>query len=112
MKESEEKYCGNCCWFYGEMTDGKGMCAEAKESAWKDFTHCDKKCWLARGGCDNPCFVSRQEMRHHMAVLLQEKRWQEWYEGKREGKIGLPDATDVIEARDFAYRYMKVFSKL
>lgn len=23
----EDKCCGNCCWFYGEMTDGEGLCA-------------------------------------------------------------------------------------
>lgn len=105
-----EKCCGNCCWFYGETTDGDGFCAEAKDSSWKDFTRCDRKCWLARGGCDNPCFVSRQEMRHHMAVLLQFVRWatQKTFPLKYKPV----DVPEVAKAAEFAYRYMKVFSKL
>lgn len=108
MKQEEERYCGNCCWFYGEDTYGNGFCAEAKGESWGDFVRCEQKCKFSRGGCDNPCFVSRQEMRHHMAVLLLQKRWMDddmfiHY---------APDGDEVVKAIDFAYNYIKVFGKL
>ena len=97
MKNKEEKFCGECCWFYGEDTYGYGCCpfrfAEVKD-------------------CEQPCevplkFVSKAQMRHHQAVLLQLTRHEEdpinhlspWYEEKE----------DAIR---FAYRYMKVLSEL
>ena len=107
----EEKCCGECCWFYGEDTYGYGFCAEAKGEAWGDSVRCDQKCKFSRGGCDNPCFVSQAQMRHHMAVLLQRLRFQQddsGYSFKRKRKYPF----GVLEAMEFAYRYMKVFSKL
>ena len=93
-----EKCCGNCCWFYGEDTYGYGICpfrfAELKE--------CGQKCEVPLK------YVSKKEMRHHMAVLLLQKRWMDddmfiHY---------APDGDKVSEAIDFAYEYMKVFSEL
>lgn len=110
MNKEEEKCCGECCWFYREMTDGEGFCAEAICSVWKDFTRCDSKCWLSRGGNDNLCFVSIKEMRHHMAVLLQANRY------RRDDNVPaiyrMPNPTELGKAIDFAVKYMKVFSKL
>ena len=100
--EQEEKYCGNCCWFYGEMTDGEGFCAAIP--AWSDmFEH----------RCENSAcakYVSRQEMRHHMAVLLQHRRCMHDCNVRA---IRKPvDAIELGKAEDFAYKYMKNFSKL
>ena len=103
LNRETERCCGGCCWFYGEDTDGWGFCA------------CQKNRDIDMENCSDMCednFVSIKEMRHHTAVLLQEKRWQEWFEGKREGEIFLPSVEDVVNAQDFAYKYMKVFSKL
>lgn len=101
MKQKEEKYCGECCWFYAEDTEGYGLCPLAL----METKRCDEP-------CTNGEFVRKDDMRHYMAVLLQQRRWQEWFEGKRDGEIFLPSREDEINARDFAYKYMKTFSKL
>jgi hypothetical protein len=53
------------------------------------------------------CHVSRQEMRHHMAVLIQFNRHL-----KRGWMYRCPMMREVWAAQEFAYKYMKVFSKL
>ena len=93
MKQ-KEKCCGNCCWFYGEMTCGDGFCALSPVD--DNWVRCDM--------CCRDSFVSREEMRHHMAVLLQASRWHNSTIAKR------PDG--LFEAAEFAYKYMKVFSEL
>lgn len=98
MKESNSKCCGECCWFYGEMTDGEGFCP----FRFGEMPRCDE-------ACRKPSeFVSREKMRHYQAVLLVQKRWMDddmfiHY---------APDGDEVSEAIDFAVKYMKVFSKL
>lgn len=97
-EKKEEKYCGECCWFYGEDTYGYGFCpfrfAETHE--------CGQKCEVPLK------YVSKEEMRHHMAVLLQFNR----YRRDDESIYRCPNPTEIGEAIDFAYRYMKVFSIL
>lgn len=100
MEKEAEKCCGNCCWFYAEDTDGWGFCACQKNRD-IDMEHCSDMC--------EDDFVSREEMRHHMAVLLQYHRWLSDYSGeirKSPNKVGVMDATW------FAYKYFKMFSKL
>jgi len=54
-------------------------------------------------------YVSKKEMRHHMAVLLQYHRWlKDWITVKRI----CPDKIELEDAAVFAYEYMKVFSNL
>lgn len=106
MKEKEERCCGNCCWFYGEMTDGDGFCAEAKDTL-SDYTNCSKPCHvLIEGKVGNYAFVPRREMRHHMAVLLQ------YHRADEDMNYRFPGGDSLEEAVVFAYKYMKVFSKL
>jgi hypothetical protein len=113
-KEKEiEECCGNCCWFFSEDTDGWGFCAANKGTV-GDFVNCSDLC------LDE--YVSRQEMRHHMAVLLQLYRCE-----TEEGKNGwdsekkcwkpivyrkLPTMKHALNAMMFAYKYMKIFSQL
>ena len=97
MKEEEEKCCGNCCWFYGEMIDGDGFCIMQKGEI-DDVMYCCSKC------CD--LFVSRQEMRHHMYVLLAVKYW---FDGNHHHNVS---PHEMHEAMAFAYKYMKTFSEL
>ena len=100
MKEEEEKCCGNCCWFYGEDTYGYGFCpfrfAETHE--------CGQKCEVPLK------YVSRQEMRHHMAVLIQANRY------RRDQNVPsiyrMPNPTELGKAIDFSVKYMKTFSEL
>ena len=97
----EEKCCGNCCWFYGEMTDGEGFCALRDPLI--NETRCD---FL----CSDEVFVSRQQMRHYMAVLLQ---WERYNKSLRHSLIvKVPATSDMNNAMKFAYKYMKIFSKL
>lgn len=100
----KDEWCGECCWFCFETTDGEGQCVEVGDDGYPMMmTRCDSK------ACKK--FVSRREMRHHMAVLLQRLRVQEddsgySFEPKRKWPFG------VFDAIRFAYKYMKVFSKL
>lgn len=112
-EDAYESCCGNCCWFYGEMTCGDGFCAKAENSGYADFFHCSDKCrWgkIRDGGSLEYAFVSKKEMRHHMAVLLQLSRY------GRDNSFPpiymMPDPIDNKNAMEFAFKYMKVFSKL
>lgn len=95
--KKSDKYCGCCCWFYAEDTYGYGGCpfqfAEVRE--------CGKKCNIDK-------FVSKEEMRHHLAVILN------YIRNKRQGCFNdaakWPDELD--EPLIFAYRYIKIFSQL
>ena len=96
MKNKEDKLCGECCWFYGEDTYGYGFCpfrfAETHE--------CGQR-------CDVPLkYVSKKEMRHHMAVLLQ------YHRADESMNYRFPSGDALEDAVVFAYRYMKVFSEL
>jgi len=98
LKDKEEKYCGECCWFYAEDTYGYGMCP----FRFADVHECGQK-------CDVPLkYVSKKDMRHHMAVLLKFNR----YRRDDEGIYRCPNPTEIGEAIDFAVRYIKVFSEL
>lgn len=102
-EESFEKCCGNCCWFCHEDTDGWGFCntpAKLPEHVNRYFTNCEMP-----GGTD--CgFVSRAEMRHHMAVLLQ------YHMADEDMNHRFPGGEELEKAVVFAYKYMKVFSEL
>lgn len=101
MKQKEEEYfCGECCWFHGETTDGEGLCVDTNYPM--DCVYCDTD------ACKD--FVSRKEMRHHMAVILQFVRWatQKTFPLKYKPV----DVPEVAKAAEFAYKYMKNFSKL
>ena len=97
-RKKEEKCCGNCCWFYAEDTDGWGQCILQDYDL--NSMHCSDMC--------EDDYVSRQEMRHHMAVLLQASRYYEQGAQKRH----LVGANEFKSAIKFAYKYMKAFSKL
>ena len=100
MKQKEEKYCGECCWFYGEDTYGYGFCpfrfAETHE--------CGQRCEVPLK------YVSKKEMRHYMAVLLQANRY------RRDDNVPsiyrMPDQKELGKAIDFSYQFIKVFSNL
>jgi len=102
MKQEEEKCCGNCCWFCFEDTDGNGQCMRhgIDGMPYGEFRNCGTlPCWD---------YESREEMRHHMAVLLTDIRWDEDTEFIRYA----PDGDEATAAKKFAYQYMKMFSKL
>ena len=103
LLKNKDNFCGACCWFCHEDTDGWGQCLRQELC---DSMNCSDLCTTDE-------YVSRAEMRHHMAVLLKEKRWQKRTCGWCSGEIFFPpEMEDVIKAMEFAYRYMKVFSKL
>lgn len=97
---NDEKCCGACCWFCYEDTDGWGQCMIQKEC---DGMHCSDMCTSEE-------YVSRDQMRHYMAVLLQANRY------RRDDHVPawhrMPHPTDLGKAIDFSYKYMKVFGKL
>lgn len=103
MKKEEEKCCGNCCWFCFECTDGDGQCVEVGDDGYPMMsTFCNSE------ACGR--YISRQQMRHHMAVLLQANRY------RRDDNVPaiyrMPNPTELGKAIDFSVKYMKVFSKL
>jgi hypothetical protein len=99
LLKDKDKFCGECCWFYAEDTDGYGLCPLAL----MESKRCDEP-------CTNGEFVSKEEMRHHMAVLLQANRY------RRDDNVPsiyrMPDQKELGLAIDFAYRYMKIFGEL
>lgn len=100
MTKINEKFCGNCCWFYAEDTYGFGICP----FRFGEVAHCE-------GKCKNGEYVSRKEMRHHMAVLLQWKRWLD-LPITESSRYYRHDLDDVSKAIEFSVKYMKVFSEL
>ena len=100
MKQKEDKYCGECCWFYGEDTYGYGVCP----FRFADTHECGHK-------CDVPLkYVSKEDMRHYQAVLLQANRY------RRDDNVPsiyrMPDQKELGKAIDFSYQFIKVFSNL
>ena len=63
-----------------------------------DSMHCSDLCTTDE-------YVSREEMRHHMAVLLQ------YHRADENMNYRFPGGEALEEAVAFAYKYMKVFSK-
>lgn len=99
MKKNEEMYCGNCCWFSGEDHYGYGLCP----FRFGDAAHCGDECTTNE-------FVSRKEIRHHMAVLLQLNRYR--MDTHFPCIYRTPKPSEVSRAIEFSVRYMKVFSEL
>lgn len=96
----EERCCGNCCFFKHEDTDGWGICYQDPLSK---FCNCE----MPVSEHNNCGFVSREQMRHHMAVLLQANRY------RRDQHVPsiykMPDPTELGRAIDFAVLYMRTF---
>lgn len=100
MTKINERFCGNCCWFSGEDHYGYGLCP----FRFGDAAHCGDE-------CTTNDFVSRKEMRHHMAVLLQYKRWLDKPFFTKD-LYKAPSLYKVYDAIEFSVRYMKVFREL
>lgn len=100
LPDKEERCCGVCCWFYGEDTYGYGGCP----FKFADLRQCDQPCEAGEH------FVSKKQMRHYMAVLLQANRY------RRDPNVPaihrMPRPTELGKAIDFAVKYMKIFSEL
>ena len=99
MKKKEEKSCGCCCWYYAEDTYGYGACPY-------DFgvtKECGKRCSTGE-------FVSKEQMRHYLAILVQANRY------RRDQHVPsiyrMPNPTELGKAIDFSVRYIKEFSQL
>ncbi len=101
MKQDKQlKVCGECVWFYGEDTYGYGICP---------FQFGEETC------CEDDCviphyFVSREQARHHLAVLVQSNRW------RRDPNVPaiykMPQPKEVGEAIDFTIKFTKTFMDL
>lgn len=98
--QEADRCCCECAWFYGEDTYGYGCCP---------FKFADVR------KCAEPCeagehFVSREQMRHYQAVLLQANRY------RRDPNVPaiyrMPNPTELGKAIDFAGEFIKVFSNL
>jgi len=99
MSEHKEKCCGNCCWFKHEDTDGWGMCYDGNDY---------EPVYCGAMPCD--CFISEQEMRHHIAVLMLTNRWRRT--DQPTGTYKMPDPKEIGKAIDFAIKYCKTFMEL
>lgn len=96
MAKKKEQYCGNCAWFYAEDTYGFGGCTHQ----FAVIRNCEYKCNVDK-------FVSREEMRHHLAVLTRLLRW------TRDKEHRHPVSwEDIMKAIEFAIDYIKTYNKL
>lgn len=100
LKDKDEKCCGNCCWFYGEDTYGYGSCP----FRFAELQGCSEKCPITEK------YVSKEQMRHYQAVLLQANRY------RRDDNVPsiyrMPNPKELGKAIDFAYNFIKIFSEL
>lgn len=101
MKKKIEKYCGNCCWFFGECTDGDGCCAkhyweEPKNGRDPMLTRCDRK------ACAD--YVSRDEKFIHLKKLTE--MLQMLSEGTQE------EVAPFTEALQFAIKHVTTFDRI
>ena len=60
--------------------------------------------------CTTDKFVSNEEKRHYMAVLLQHNRWRN--DENVPPSRRMVDSIELGEAMDFAVRYMKMFGNM
>ena len=97
--KGECRCCGNCCWFYAEVTDGSGMCAANEDWPYRDC-----------GGAACEHFVSREDKRHYVAVLKQFNRWR--CDDHVPSIYTMPDVKEITKAIDFACEYVKYFEKM
>lgn len=97
---SKKKFCGECCWFYAEDTYGYGCCP----FRFGESQRCDNQCNVTE------TFVSKAQMRHYQAVLLQANRY------RRDQHVPaiykMPNPTELGKAIDFSVKYIKTFSQL
>lgn len=100
MEKEAEKYCGECCWFYGEDTFGYGSCPYR----FAELQRCSDKCPITEK------YVSKEDMRHYQAVLLQANRY--WRDDHVPSIYRMPNPKELGKAIDFAVRFIKVFSEL
>lgn len=98
MKNND--YCGSCCFFKHEDTDGWGQCILQDIC---DSMHCSDLCTIDE-------YISDEQMRHYIAVLIQSNRY------RRDKHVPaiyrMPDQTELGKAIDFAVKYLKTFSDL
>ena len=92
-------HCGECCWFIGEDTYGNGMCAKI----FAELCKCEDE-------CNEDHFVNREEMRHHLAVLMLYQRWRR--SDQPTGFYRMPNPKYVGKAIDFCINYIKTFMEL
>ena len=59
---SKKCYCGECCWFCNELTDGEGECF--KKDLLADSMNCSDE-------CDNGAFVSRERRDKYLEGLAE-----------------------------------------
>lgn len=107
--KSTKGHCGECCWFIGEDTYGNGMCAKMLPYGMCSSPFNDEPC-KCEDECHEDHFVSREEMRHHLAVLMLYQRWRR--SDQPTGFYKMPDPKEVGKAIDFCINYIKTFMEL
>ena len=93
------KRCGNCCWFKFEDIDGWGNCYEGNDN---------EPVYCGAMPCRN--YVSQQQCRHYLAILIQHNRWRRDDHVPNYHKMVNP--TELGKAIDWAINYIKTFMEL
>lgn len=100
VSTTEGQYCGACCHFKYEDTDGWGFCVKLEEGG--EFpigaTQCSNLCACGR-------FASEEFKRHQLAVLRKCQRCLQ----KNVGTPQALDVEDICEALDFVVDYVKTY---
>ena len=98
MKKDNDKCCGSCRWFKDEDIFGHGICYIRERCM-----HCSDKCKTDE-------YVSNEESRHHIAVLIQANRYRRYQHVP--AIYRMPTPKELGKAIDFAVKFMKVFEKI
>lgn len=96
--------CGNCCWLYAEDTYGYGACP----FQFGEVVNCGDKC-----KCQER-FVSKDEMKRHRFTMLKYLSATHYYKSCDKidwNKVGFTQK-ELGAAIEFAYKYIKIFSRL
>lgn len=96
MSGVKRAYCGECCHFKHEDTDGFGWCYKLAEFNLEGVVHCSDPCI-----CDS--FVSCEDKRHHMAMLRKCQRCLKNADNKD------MDVKAIGAAIDFCVDYLKSY---
>ena len=98
----KESYCGNCCWFCFEQTEGDGQCMSVGYHGlkWGTQTHCSTPACRKH-------FVSREERDRHLETLNMATKWIE-----DSVNNPIPPAKEYTEAIVFAKKCIEKFREL
>ena len=99
LNKPSKNYCGECCWFVFENTDGHGQCMKVGGNGLPYGKFCD----CSNKSCKR--FVSREDKKRYIDLLHSFQNWME-----NNGRMA--DGDEFVYAVKFATEYIETFGQL